>query len=205
MKKLLIATTNPAKFHELKTFLSDLPLELVSLKQLSIQEPAPEIGTTFEENALMKARFYFRKSGLPTLADHGGFEIDALNGEPGVKSHRWLDPNREATDEEIIEYTVKRMENVPSEKRGAQLRLVLALVMGERQEFTVTEKVRGVVASQPKTGRTTGFPYRALLFLPELNKFYDENELTSEESRKHNHRRRAAEKIKPILKKHLAT
>jgi XTP/dITP diphosphohydrolase len=203
VKKLLIATTNPAKFQELQTFLSDLPLELISLKQLNIQVQASETGTTFEENALMKARFYFEKSHLPTLADDGGFEIDALHGEPGVKSHRWLDPNREATDEEIIEYTIKRMENVPLEKRGAQLRLVLALVTGEGQEFIIEEKVRGIVTLKPKAHRTPGFPYRAILYLPGLNKYYDENELTSEESKTYNHRRRAAEKMKLVIKKYL--
>ena len=118
MKKLLIATTNPGKLDEIKRFLGDLPVELVALKDVGIIDGVEETGKTFEENAILKAKYYCKKSGLPTLADDGGFEIDALGGEPGVKSHRWIHKDREDTDEELIEYTLKKMRGLPRAKRG---------------------------------------------------------------------------------------
>src|SRR3989344_3346587 len=129
MTKLLIATTNPGKLAELSRFLADIPMNLVNLKDLDITDTVEETGNTFEENAILKARYYCKKSGLPTLADDGGFEIDAPGGEPGVKSHRWIHGDREDTDEELIAYTFEKMKGI--QKRGAQLRAVLAFVTPE--------------------------------------------------------------------------
>lgn len=199
MQKLLIATTNPGKLSEIKRFLGDLPVELVGLKDVGITEVVEETGRTFEENAILKARFYCQKSGLPTLADDGGFEIDALGGEPGVKSHRWIHQNREDTDEELIAYTLEKMKDLPRARRGAQLRLVLALIFPDGRKFTVEEKTRGIVAEKSSLHRTSGFPYRSLLFLPEINKYYDHDLLTPEETDRFNHRKRALDKLKPIL------
>ena len=132
MKKLLIATTNPGKLTEIKRFLVDLPIELVGLKDIGITDVVEETGSTFEENAILKATYYCKKSGLPTLADDGGFEIDALGGEPGVKSHRWIHGDREDTDEELITYTLVKLKGLSRAMRGAQLRLVLALIFPEQ-------------------------------------------------------------------------
>ena len=145
MSKLLIATTNPGKLAEFKQFLADVPIEIVSLSDVSIHRKPEETGKTFEENAILKVQFYYKFSGLATIADDGGFEIDALSGAPGVNSHRWIDPTRESSDEELIEYTMKRLEDVPLEKRGAQLRLVLALVLPGDKIQTVEAKIRGIV------------------------------------------------------------
>src|SRR3990167_2672003 len=147
--KLLVATTNPGKLAEIRRFLTDIPVELVSLKDVGIADSVEETGKTFEENAILKAKFYAQKSGLPTLADDGGFEIDVLGGEPGVKSHRWIDSTRENSDEELIAYTIKRMKDIPEDKRGAQLRLVLALVLPDGQLFTSEASVRGIVPVNP--------------------------------------------------------
>lgn len=203
MKKLLIATTNPGKLAEIRRFLSDLPLELVSLTDMGITEAVEETGKTFEENALLKAKFYAQKSGLPTLADDGGFEIDALGGEPGVRSHRWVDPSRESGDEELIEYTFKRMKGLPRAKRGAQLRLVLVLMLPDGSVHTASDAVRGIVPLAPAPARVPGFPYRSILYLPEIGKFYNHDELTEEENAAYNHRKRALEKLIPILQKYL--
>ncbi len=205
MKKLLIATTNPGKRAEIKRFLADMPIELVSLSDIGITESVVETGSTFEENAILKAKYYMQKSGLPTLADDGGFEIDALGGEPGVKSHRWIHRDREDTDEELIAYTVEKMRGLPREKRGAQLRLVLALVFVNGQQYTVEEKTCGIVAEKPSEHRTSGFPYRSLLFLPEINKYYDHDVLTPEETEMFNHRKRALDRLKPFLIKSITS
>lgn len=195
--KLLIATTNPGKLAEIKRFLSDLPLELVSPD--GIDKPF-ESGISFEENAILKAKYYAKKTGLPTLADDGGLEIDALHGEPGVKSHRWIHEDREDTDEELIQYTLDRMKGLPRAQRGAQLRLVLALVLPSGEVFTAEEKVRGIIPREASKKRFPGFPYRSLLFLQEINKYYNHDELTATETETYNHRKKALEILKPILK-----
>lgn len=199
MKKLLIATTNPGKLAEIKRFLGDLSMELVSLKDVGITDVVEETGSTFEENAILKAKYYCQKSGLPTLADDGGFEIDALGGEPGVKSHRWIHRDREDTDEELIAYTLEKLWGLPRAQRGAQLRLVLALLYPDGGQFTVEEATRGIVAEKSSPHRTQGFPFRSLLFLPEINKYYDHDLLTPEETERFNHRKRALDRLKPII------
>lgn len=197
MKKLLIATTNPGKLAEIKQFLADIPLELVSLKDVGITDNVEETGTTFEENAILKARHYAKESGLMTLADDGGFEIDALDGEPGIKSHRWVHGDRESTDKELVVYTFQRMKDVPLAKRQAQLRLVLVLVAPDGTILaTAEDKVRGIVPLEPSKVHTAGFPYRSILFLPKIGKYYDQNVMTAEETDRFNHRKHAVERIK---------
>ncbi|OGG35311.1 hypothetical protein A2363_02770 [Candidatus Gottesmanbacteria bacterium RIFOXYB1_FULL_47_11] len=200
MKKLLIATTNPGKLAEIREFLSDVPLTLLSLSDVGIVDAVEETGITFEENAVLKAKHYAKESDLPTLADDGGLEIDALSGEPGVKSHRWIHKDREDTDEELIQYTLDRMKDIVDANRGAQLRLVLALVLPSGEVFTSEEKVRGIIPRKASEYRRKGFPYRSLLFLPEINKYYNHDELTVAETETYNHRKKALEIIKPILK-----
>lgn len=199
--KILIATTNPAKFNELKLFLSALPYEFISLSDCGIAQSPEETGSTFEENAILKARYYAKASGLPAIADDGGFEIDALGGAPGVKSHRWIYGDRENTDDELISYTIAKMQGLPRAKRGAQLRLVLACAMPDGSNVTSESAIRGIVAESPAKIRTPGFPYRSLLYLPELGKYYDHHELTIEENQAYNHRKKAVEKLIPLLKK----
>jgi XTP/dITP diphosphohydrolase len=200
MKTLLIATTNPGKLGEIKEFLRDLPVTLVGLADVGITEFPEETGISFQENAILKAKFYAEKSRLPTLADDGGLEIDALNGEPGVKSHRWIHDDREDTDEELIQYTLDRMKDIVDTNRGAQLRLVLALVIPGGEVFTSEEKVRGIIPREASKTRFRGFPYRSLLFLTEINKYYNHDELTVTETETYNHRKKALEILKPILK-----
>ncbi len=200
MKTLLVATTNSGKLAELRGFLSDLPLKLVSLADIGITDSVEETGVTFQENAILKAKFYAQKSGLATLADDGGMEIDALHGEPGVKSHRWVHWDKESSDEDLIAFTFEKMQGVPVGKRGAQLRLVLAFVLPKGQVFTKEAKIHGIVPDKPSSVRHTGFPYRSILFIPEIHKYYDHEALTEEESKTYNHRRRAIEELKPIIR-----
>ncbi len=199
MKKLLVATTNPGKLAELQEFLSDFAIALVNLKDVGITDHVEETGKTFEENAILKAVHYARESGLPTIADDGGLEIDALHGEPGVHSHRWIHKEREDEDEELIEYTLMRMKDIPLAKRGAQLHLFLAFATPEGKTWTSEGVVRGMIPLKASKYRRAGFPYRSLLYLPELSKFYNHDELTDEENTIYNHRRKAVEKLKGII------
>lgn len=193
MKKLLIGTTNPGKIEEYRKILTDLGLrfEFVSPKDLNIEEPE-ETGKNFEENALLKAKYYYEKSGIPTLAEDGGFEIDALNGEPGVKSHRWL--GRKATDEELINEVYKRIEGQADKKCRLNLFLALATPFGIMTSHAAAE---GVIADKPADKRIPGYPFRSLLYFPNYGKYYCD--LNDEEHEILNHRKHAVEKIHDIF------
>jgi len=197
MKKLLIATHNPAKFNDISRFLSDIPHELVSLNDVGITEDIEEDQPTFEENAIKKAQYFAKKSGLPTIGDDSGMEIEYLGGKPGVYSKRWAP---EETDESIVSHTLKQLKGVPAEKRTAQFRVVIALAKPDGSVQTATAVTRGIIAEKPFPGaQTKKFPYNQILFLPELNKYYHDDDLTKEEQYEYNHRRRALDKLKPYL------
>jgi XTP/dITP diphosphohydrolase len=195
MKKLLIGTTNSAKLDTYKRLLKDFSLELVSPKDLNIIDEAEETGKNFEETAIEKAKFYYEKSGIPTLVDDGGLEIDALNGEPGVKSHRWL--GSRSTDENLIAEVMRRMQNVPDDKRQCKLAVVVALA-SPFGIITSHADVAGVVAERPAKDIQSGFPYRSIMKIPNYGKYYCE--LSNEELEILDHRSVAIEKIKDILK-----
>src|SRR5260370_12703616 len=130
MQRLLIATTNPAKVAEYRLILRDLgiELELVSLADVRISEAPEETGATFAENALIKAHFYFERARIATLADDGGLEIEALGGEPGVRSHRWLGSGRDDSDEALVAEVILRMKTVEPSRRAALIRTTLAVI-----------------------------------------------------------------------------
>ena len=201
--KVLIATKNPAKSKLFKKYLSSKNIEVFDLNDLKIKEKIEENGKTFEENSLAKAKFYNKLTGLPTIGDDGGFEIDALGGEPGVNSHRWIHGDREDEDEELIQHALIRLKDTLEEKRGAQLHLVIAFATPDGKTFTSEGIIRGVIPQKPSSYRRKGFPYRSLLYLPELKKFYNNDELTEEENRTYNHRRKAIEDLKPIIRQTL--
>ncbi len=200
MKKLLLATTNPGKILEYKEILKDLGIEIISLRDLKLENSqVEEDGKTFEENAIKKSKFFCKLTKLPTLADDGGIEIDALNGEPGVKSRRW--PGHEATDEELVKMTLEKLDGLPHEKRGAQLRCSIALSFPGDEEVRLFEGVlRGFIMEKP-IGIIPGFPFRSLFYLPEIGKVL--GELSMEEEAKIAHRKRAMEKAIPLLKRKL--
>lgn len=195
MKKLLIATNNPGKILEYKEILKDLPIELITLKNLDIKNDIEETGSTFEENAVQKARFYFHLSGLPTLSDDAGLEIDYLNGEPGVRSRRW--PGYEASDEELAQMVLNKLKGVPEEKRGAQLRAVICLIFpGDGQFYTFEGKLRGIIAGKPFGKTVAGYPFRSI-FIPEgQEKYLGQLPLVA-------HRKQAVEKALPVIRKFL--
>ncbi len=125
-RTLLVATRSIHKLGELRDLL-DLPrTALVSLDDVGIADEAPEEGDTFEENAAFKARYYAARSGMPTLADDSGIEVDALGGRPGVRTRRYA--GEDATDEDNNVKLLAELDDVPPPDRTARYRCVLALV-----------------------------------------------------------------------------
>ena len=203
--QLLIATHNPAKKQELRegflTLLSNgNAWELLSLDDLHISADLEETGKTFFDNAQLKAKYFAQISGVPTVADDGGIEIDALLGEPGVHSKRWL--GYDATDDEMIAYTLRKLEAIPQEKRKAHLTVCLYYINPLTGfETSVTESIEGEIALSPSSNAIHGFPYRALFIVSKYGKYYDE--LSRLEHDSINHRLRAVKKLCPIIEKDL--
>ncbi len=192
MSKILIGTGNQAKVDQFKKLLKDTGLEIVSAKDLKI--PAPEeLASTFEDEAVKKAKYYFEKSGIPAIVDDGGFEIEALGGEPGIKSKRWI--GREMTDDEIISEVLKRMDG---KKNRAAKHTVVVAVATPFGVVTSHADIAGVVAEKPSKNKVAGFPYRSVLFLPNYNKYWVD--ISSEEAEILDHRKHAIEKINYIFK-----
>ena len=200
--KLLIATHNPAKKRELGDGFSSLlhRVSLLSLDDLHIAADPEETGTTFEDNARLKAQYFANLTGIPTVADDGGIGIDMLDGKPGVHSKRWL--GYDATDEEMIAYTLQQLSNIPPDRRGAQFTVCLHYhnPSTKYDEF-VKQSLRGQIALRPSEHRTQGFPYRALFIVDAYGKYYDE--LTHDEHDAVNHRLQAIHKLAPLIEKDL--
>lgn len=202
MRRLLIATTNPAKLAEYRLLLRGLELEVVSLADLGIAEAPVETGDTFAENAQIKARFYFERARIPTLADDGGLEIDALGGEPGVRSHRWLGAGGDDTDAALVAEVMRRMAGVPAARRGARIRAAIALIYldgGEVRERIAEAAIEGVIGDHAYPEIRAGFPYRAVLYLPERKCFL--GELGDEAEAQTSQRRIALESLRTDLER----
>lgn len=199
MKKLLIATHNPGKLKEFQEFLSDLPFEIVSLSDVGISEDVEEDGKTYEENSQKKALFFAKESGLPALSDDGGLEIVALNNEPGIHSRRWL--GYRGTDEELLKHLGKVAKELPDNNRTAFFKTVVSVALPDGKVWSVMGEVDGIIAKKPLAKFSKGYPYRSFFFLPKLNKYYFESELTPSELKQYNHRYKAVQKIKDILNK----
>lgn len=203
---LLIATHNPAKKEELRQGFSYLSVEtgrdlsLQFLDHLHISADPEETGNTFLENARLKSHYFANLSHLPTVADDGGIEIDILNGEPGVHSKRWL--GRDASDAELIQYTLVQLKDIPVEKRSAQFTTCLYYYNPRTGfETSITESLKGHIALHSSNLAINGFPYRALFIVDKYNKYYDE--LTEKEHHDINHRLRAIQKLIPFIKEDL--
>lgn len=197
MKKLLIATTNKGKLHEIALFLKDLPITLVSLSDVGITNEPEETGKNYTENSQLKAVFYSKKSGLPALADDGGIEIMALDGAPGLKSHRWLGPD--TTEEDIVVHMKKIAKTLPPDNRKAYFRTVLSLAMPDGRVKSFSGSVEGIIPEKPSLNYEPGYPYRSFFYLPKLKKYYFETELTPSELTVYNHRYKPIQRLKKLL------
>lgn len=192
--ELLVATTNPGKFAEIREAFKDLPLTLRSLKDLPKAPPVVEDADTFEGNARKKAVTYALWFGKATLADDSGLVVDVLGGRPGVHSARYA--GESATDEDNRQKLLRELEGVPEEKRGAAFVCCLVLATPEGREVVIEDRVEGAIATAPRG--QNGFGYDPLFFIPSLNK--TTAELPLEEKNRISHRGKALTHLKDRLK-----
>lgn len=171
--KLLFATGNKGKLKEIRAMLRETGIEVVGLSDLPEKYEVEESGSTFEENAKIKALELFKRTGLPTLADDSGLAVEALGGRPGVRSARYAGEN--ATDEENYLKLLSEMKDVPEGERGAAFVCAMSLIGPDGREAKASGRMTGAIGFSPRGA--DGFGYDPVFLLPELGKTLAEVEL----------------------------
>ena len=194
MKKIIFATGNQDKMREIHEILADMDVEVVSMKEAGIHADIVENGSTFEENAVIKAKTICELTGEITLADDSGLEIDYLNKEPGVYSARYMGEN---TDYHIKNANlIQRLDGVPDEQRTARFVCAIAAAFPDGRVETVRGTMEGRIGYEEKGAN--GFGYDPIFFLPEYG--CTSAELSMEEKNKISHRGKALQAIKEELR-----
>jgi len=196
--KLLLATTNTGKAREIKSYLKDLPLEILTLNDIKAKDVFPEEGKTFLENARGKSLFYSLRWDDLTLAEDSGLEVEHLKGAPGVYSARFS--GRRATDEKNNQKVLRLMKGIPFPRRRACFVCTLVLARHGKIIKEITGKVQGFIGLT-KRGEH-GFGYDPIFYYPQLRKTLAE--LEPDEKNKVSHRGRALKKMRAFLLKHLS-
>jgi XTP/dITP diphosphohydrolase len=198
--KLLIASHNLGKIREYRHLLRDLPLELVSPDDLGIYEEIAETGNTFAENAWLKAGGYGGLSGMLTLSDDSGLEVDALDGEPGIHSARYGGDSC-ASDEERVQLLLRNLAGVPREKRTARFRCVIAICGPDGRKASVVGSVAGMIQYEPEGNE--GFGYDPVFYLPSYGQTMSQIPLAAKN--RISHRSDATGRAVAVLKKLVET
>ena len=195
--RLLVATSNAGKMRELDALFADLPVTLLSLKDLSQSiDPPDETGETCADNARLKATFYARTTGLPCLAEDSGFEVEALGGAPGVRSARVPGGSDDARNA----WVYAELDALGSRDSAARFVSVLALAASTGEVLHVAEgEVAGIVAPAPRG--TNGFGYDPMLFYPPQGRTFAE--MTQDEKAEVSHRGRASRLMHDWIRAHL--
>lgn len=194
MRALLLATTNRHKVGEFRAIFSDLPFQLLSLQDAHLNLDVEETGTTFRENAELKALAYARASGLLVLSEDSGLEIDALNGAPGVYSARFA--GVDTPYPERFKIILEQLQGLPMEKRTARYRAVITIAEPTGYHRSVEGTLEGVIAEAPRG--ENGFGYDPIFLVPALGK--TTAELTPEQKNQISHRGRAAQLAREVLR-----
>jgi len=192
MRTLLLATTNEHKVDE-RTIFQGLPFTLLSLRDIQLDMDVEETGTTFAENALLKATAYAQATNMLALADDSGLEIDALGGAPGVYSARF--GGREATYEERFRLIYERLRDVAPSEYTARFRCAIALAEPSGYVRVVEGTIEGVIAESARG--ENGFGYDPIFQVPESGE--TTAEMAPEEKNRISHRGRAAEAARHLL------
>ncbi|EKO3393720.1 XTP/dITP diphosphatase [Vibrio fluvialis] len=166
MKKIVLATGNQGKVREMADLLADFGFDVVAQSEFNVSEVA-ESGTTFIENAIIKARHAAKETGLPAIADDSGLEVDYLGGAPGVYSARYA--GEDASDQQNLEKLLDAMKDVPEAQRSARFHCVLVLMRHENDPTPLVchGKWEGRILTQAHG--SNGFGYDPIFFVPEEN------------------------------------
>jgi XTP/dITP diphosphohydrolase len=191
--KILVATNNRGKLREYAELLKGIPFELTTLSEQGITDEVEETGSSLKQNAIHKATAYAKLSGLITMADDSGLEVDALGGEPGPLSRRYAGDN--VSDKQRNDYLLAKLRDIPWEKRTARFRAVIAMATPEGKVKTTEGVCEGIIALDFKG--EGGFGYDPIFYLPELDKHMAEFSLA--EKNRISHRAKAAQKARRIL------
>jgi XTP/dITP diphosphohydrolase len=194
LQKLLVATNNPGKIREYKDLLSDLRLEITFPAEEGLALEVEETGATFEENACLKALAFARATGILTLADDSGLEVDALDGAPGVRSARYAGPG--ASDVDRYRKLLVALEAIPPGRRQARFRCVVALAQADGSIRTAEGTCEGEIGFAPRGD--SGFGYDPI-FVVEGFGGLTMAELSPEIKNQISHRGRAVEAARPLL------
>ena len=185
--QIVLATHNKGKMSEINNLLSS-SYEVLTLDHFPNIKDIPETGKTLKENAFIKARTVFEMTGLPSLADDTGLEVESLGGDPGVYSARYA--GEQASYQDNCEKLLKNMMRVPKEDREAKFRTVIAY-KDDYRELSCDGSVKGEIAQSPKG--SYGFGYDSVFYYPPLEKTFAE--LSEEEKNSISHRGRALRKF----------
>jgi XTP/dITP diphosphohydrolase len=193
MVDLLLASQNPGKLAEMKQLVEGLRFRIVGPRDVGITTAPEETGTTFVENAILKARHYAQLSGLLAVADDSGISVDAMNGEPGLYSSRF--GGEGASDADRNRLLLERLKGVSTERRGARFTSAVAVARGGDILFQVVEVVEGCIADDVRG--PNGFGYDPLFFYPPFGRTF--GEVAHEEKDRVSHRGKAFARLREFL------
>ncbi|WP_100754389.1 XTP/dITP diphosphatase [Vibrio salilacus] len=194
MSKIVLATGNQGKVREMAGLLAEFGFDVVAQSEFNISEAA-ETGTTFIENAIIKARHAAKQTGLPAIADDSGLEVDALNGAPGIYSARYAGEN--ASDQQNLNKLLAAMQDIPEEKRTARFHCVLVLMRHENDPTPIVchGQWQGRILTQAHG--ENGFGYDPVFYVPEEN--CASAELEPARKKQLSHRGKALQQLFSIL------
>lgn len=193
MRRIIFATGNAGKMREIREIMADMPVEVVSMKEAGILADIEENGTTFVENAKIKATEIAKHTKDIVLADDSGLEVDYLNKEPGVYSARYLG---EDTPYEVKNQTIlDRLSGVPKEKRTARFVCAIAAALPDGKVLTTQATIEGYIGEKP--AGENGFGYDPIFMVEEYQ--CSTAELSEEQKNEISHRGKALRKMKALL------
>ena len=195
---LILSTRNPSKANQIRAVFDGSFISIRSLDEADIEGEAIEDGSTLEENALKKACFAWERSNKWSVADDTGLFIDALNGEPGIFSARWA--GEHASTEEIMQYTLERLRDVPPEKRTGAFRTYAVLVSPLGNSMTFVGEVRGRILEAPRVPCQPKMPYSAIFVPDGQPKVWAE--MSTDEENAISHRGQAFRKVRAFIEQH---
>ena len=196
MSRIIFATGNEGKMREIREILAGMETEILSMKEAGLQSDAEETGTTFEENAIIKAKAMAAMTDDIVLADDSGLEVDYLNKEPGIYSARYLgeDTSYDIKNQAILD----RMKGVPKEKRSARFVCAIAAVLPNKEVLVVRETIEGYIGYE--VAGCNGFGYDPIFYVDEFG--CSTAELPEEEKNKVSHRGKALRVMREKLIAH---